>query len=294
VRAALGYVSSLEGDSFAAADALSAVVTGGQDTDTEAKTRLGLLYMAQGQFAQALPLLRPADGGKPSDSARFFYALCLQTSGMADEALLDFEKLVNGGGKFAEDAAVQMAMVYLQRGQIDPAAEATRKARKFGSSARLHTLEGSIAALQGSESDAQEQFRTAIQADADYPAAHLEQGLMYVRRGVLNEGIRELELYMTLADPAIPGGRINEVELLIKQLKQTEGGTASEATAAVTPVPRRAPVAAPEAPEAEAGPAPEATPTGEAAPEPSTPLVETPVVVETPVLVETPAVAPAS
>lgn len=294
VRTALGYVSSLEGDSFAAADALSAVVTGGQDTDTEAKTRLGLLYMAQGQFAQALPLLRPADGGRPSDSARFFYALCLQTSGMADEALLDFEKLVTGGGKFAEDAAIQMAMVYLQRGQIDQAAEATRKARKFGSSARLHTLEGSIAALQGSESDAQEQFRTAIQADAEYPAAHLEQGLMYVRRGVLNEGIRELELYMTLADPAIPGGRINEVELLIKQLKQTEGGTASEATAAVTPAPRRAPVAAPEAPEAEAAPAPEAAPTAEAAPESSTPLVETPVIVETPVLVETPAVAPAS
>jgi hypothetical protein len=89
---------------------------------------------------------------------------------------------------------------------------------------------------------------------------------------------------MTLADPAIPGGRINEVELLIKQLKQTEGGTAPEATAAVTPAPRRAPAAAPEAPEAEASPAPES----------STPLVETPVVVETPVLVETPAVAPAS
>jgi hypothetical protein len=111
---------------------------------------------------------------------------------------------------------------------------------------------------------------------------------MYVRRGVLTEGIRELELYMTLADPAIPGGRMNEVELLIKQLKQTEGGELAEATAAISPAPRPAPAAAPEPPAAEAAPAPAA----EAPAESGTPLVETPLVVETPVLVETPAVAP--
>lgn len=295
VRAAQGYLSSLEGDAFAAADALSAVVTGGQDPDVEAKTRLGLLYMAQGQFDEALPLLRPVDGGRPSDSARFFYALCLQTSGMGDEALMDFERLVSGGGTFAEDAAIQMAMIYLDRDEIDRAAEATRKARKFGSSARLHTLEGTIAALQGGEADAQEQFRTAIRADADYPAAHLEQGLMYVRRGVLAEGIRELELYLTLADPAIPGGRISEVELLVKQLKQTEGGGTTTAAVAA-PAPRATAPVVPvveveRAPESETVPvleddAPEA--------EENVPLVESPVVVETPVFVETPATAPPS
>ena len=292
VRAAQGYLSSLEGDAFAAADALSAVVSGGQDPDVEAKSRLGLLYMAQGQFNQALPLLRPTEGGRPSDSARFFYALCLQTSGMGDEALMDFELLVSGGGKFAEDAAIQMAMIYLERDQIDQAAESTRKARKFGSSARLHTLEGTIAALQGAEADAQEQFRTAIRADAEYPAAHLEQGLMYVRRGVLAEGIRELELYLTLADPAIPGGRIAEVELLVKQLKQSEG-QGGTTTAVAAPAPRAAAPAIPKVDviNVEMEPTIEVAPVVEVVPEAeeSVPLVETPVVVETPVFVETPA-----
>lgn len=284
VRAAEGYIASLEGDAFAAADALSAVVTGGQDPDTEAKTRLGLLYMAQGQFSQALPLLRPTEVGRPSDSARFFYALCLQTSGLTDEALTDFELLVSSGGKYAEDAAVQMAMIYLERGQVDQAAEATRKAQKFGSSARLHTLEGSIAALQGAEADAQEQFRTAIRSDDKYPAAHLEQGLMYVRRGVLKEGIRELELYMSLADPAIPGGRLNEVELLIKQLKQTDGNEGATTEVAVAPAPRRVPVSIPAKPAAEAAPPLETNQPTEAAPaqEDTVPLVETPIAVDIP------------
>lgn len=295
-QAALGYLSSLEGDPASATAALSAVVKGGQDGDAEAKTRLGLLYMAQGQFDQALPLLRPTDGGRPSDSARFFYALCLQTSGMADEALMDFERLVSGGGKFAEDAAVQMAMIYLQRNQLDQAAESTRKARKFGSSARLHTLEGSIDALQGAEADAQEQFRTAIQTDESYPAAHLEQGLMYVRRGVLAEGIRELERYIELADSTIPGGKIAEVELLVKQLKQSEGaGFAPAAVAGTAPAKPRAAVSAAAPPVAEAPKVAEEAPAVDVTPKgaPGTPLVETPVVIETPVVVETPAAATA-
>lgn len=281
VRAALGYLASLEGDRFAAADALSAVVTGGNADNVEARARLGLLYMAQGQFDQALPLLRPVEGGPPSDSARFFYALCLQTAGMVDEALMDFDRLVSGGGKFAEDAAIQMATIYLARNQVDQAAEATRKARKFGASARLYTIEGTIAALQGAEADAQDHFRRAIQADANYPAAHLEQGLMYVRRGVVGEGVRELELYLSMADPAISGARLTEVEMLVKQLKQSEGTpVASEAPAA----PRTARSAAPATPE----PAPEpSAPAEEKTPE--VPLVETPVVVESPVVVETPA-----
>lgn len=220
VRVAEGYLSSLEGESFAAADALSAVVGGGGPVDGEARTRLGLLYMAQGNFDQALPLLRPTDTGRPSDSARFFYALCQQTAGLGDEALLDFERLVSGEGKFAEDAAVQMAIIYLERNQVDRAAEATRKARKFGSSARLFTIEGQIAAVQGNDTGAQDDFRKAIQANADYPAAHLEHGLMYVKRGALSEGVRELERYLELADAAVPGGRVNEVGLLVKQLQQ--------------------------------------------------------------------------
>lgn len=229
VRLAEGYVAALEGKSANASDALNAVVSTATNTDGEARTRLGLLYMAQGDFDQALPLLRPADQGRPSDnSARFFYALCLQTAGLEDESLLEFERLVSSEGKFAEEAAVQMAMIYLKRDQVDRAAESTRKAQKYGSSARLFTIQGQIAALQGDQAAAQDAFRKAIQADGTYPAAHLENGLMYIQRGVLSEGVRELKRYLELAEPGIPGGRINEVDLLLKQLEQAvdkEGGT---------------------------------------------------------------------
>ena len=227
VQLAHGYVSSLNGDRIAATDRLNAVVSGSQPADTEARTRLGLLHMAQGNFDAALPLLRPADSGVPSDSARFFYALCLQTAGLENDALLDYERLVSAGGPFAGDAAVQMAVIYIARGQFDRAGEATRKARTFGNSARLYTVEGHILALQGDDAGAQESFRKAIGADESYPAAHLEHGLAYVRRGALSEGVRELKRYLELVKDGVPGGRVNEVDLLVTQLEQAAGREAT-------------------------------------------------------------------
>lgn len=223
VQLAEGYVASLSGDRMAAADALNSVVSRDSGADGEARTRLGLLNMAQGDFDAALPLLRPTDAGRPSESARFFYALCLQTAGLEDDALLDYDKLVSSEGPFAENAAIQMAMIYLARGNVDRASELTRKARKFGNSARLHTVEGQIKMLQDDVAGAQESFRQAIGADDTYPAAHLEQGLAYVRRGVLTEGVRELKRYLALVEGGVPGGRVNEVDLLVTQLEQAAG-----------------------------------------------------------------------
>jgi len=220
VQLAEGYVSSLSGQRMAAADALNSVVALDESVDSEARTRLGLLHMAQGDFNAALPLLRPADTGRAQDSGRFFYALCLQTAGLENDALLDYERLVSAEGPFAENAAIQMAMIYLDRGQIERASELTRKARKFGNSARLYTVEGQILMLQGDLSGAQESFRKAIAADEAYPAAHLEHGLAYVSRGALSEGVRELKRYLELVEDGVPGGRVNEVDLLVNQLEQ--------------------------------------------------------------------------
>ena len=188
--------------------------------DTEASARLGLLFMAQGDFDKALPLLRSAPGVQAPESTRFFYALCLQTSGLGDEALMEFDRLVSGGGTFARDAAIQMGIIYVERDQLEQAAESMRKARKFGTSPRLYTVEGQIAAFQGDPDRAQASFRKAIQEDATYPAAHLEHGLVYVRRGALSEGVRELERYLELADENVAGARVHEVALLVKQLQQ--------------------------------------------------------------------------
>ncbi|MBX3177931.1 MAG: tetratricopeptide repeat protein [Candidatus Hydrogenedentes bacterium] len=226
---ARGYLAGLEGETMKAAARLDAVVSAGGPVDSEARTRLGLLQMAQGNFDQALPLLRPVDAGRPSDGARFFYGLCLQTAGLEDEALQEYERLVSGESRYAEDAAIQMAIIYLKRDQVDRAAESTRQGRKFGSSARLFTVEGQVAARQGDESAAQDLFRKALQADPDYPAAHLESGLTYIRRGVLSEGVRSLRRYLELVEGGVPGGRINEVDLLVKQLEQaaSPGGARS-------------------------------------------------------------------
>ncbi len=218
-RLAQGYLASLEGNTETATAVLAGAVA--DTNDDVAAARLGLLYMAQGNFDKALPLLRPELGSPAADSARFFYALCLQTAGLEDDALLDFDRLVSGGGEFAEDAAVQMAIIYAERNQLERAEESIRKAKTFGTSARIYTVEGQVAALQGDLTVAQDFFRKAIQEENDYPAAHLEHGLAYVRRGALTEGVRELERYLELADGQVTGGRINEVGLLVKQLQQT-------------------------------------------------------------------------
>ena len=74
--------------------------------------------------------------------------------------------------------------------------------------------------LQGDLTGAQESFRKAIAANEAYPAAHLEHGLAYVSRGALSEGIRELKRYLELVEDGVPGGRVNEVDLLVIQLEQ--------------------------------------------------------------------------
>ena len=218
---AKGYLASLEGEPAKAVAVLADAVDSANGATSEvATTRLGLLYMAEGDFDKALPLLRPAQGRAASDSGRFFYGLCLQTAGLGDDALTEFDRLVSGGGEFAEDAAIQMAIAYSDRDQFDRAEESIRKARQFGTSARLYTVEGQILALQGDFTGAQGLYRKAILEDPDYPAVHLEHGLVYVRMGALNEGVRELERYLELADDGVAGARVNEIDLLVKQLQQ--------------------------------------------------------------------------
>lgn len=220
-RLAQGYLASLEGEPERAAALLSETLDGSPGLDSAAASRLGLLHMAQGDFDKALPLLRPAQGDAPSENGRFFYALCLQTAGLGDDALMEYDRLVSGGGNFAKEGAIQMAIIYLARGQQEQAAEAIRKAKTFGTSPRLYTVEGQLAAFQGDFPGAQDAYRRAVQEDDGYPAAHLEQGLVFVRRGALAEGVRELERYIALSDASVAGGRINEVDLLVKQLQQT-------------------------------------------------------------------------
>ena len=68
---------------------------------------------------------------------------------------------------------------------------------------------------------AREAFRRAIQVDSGYAPAHLENGLLYIKRAQYVDGIRALESYLKLVDPALPDARTNEIRNLIQQIRQT-------------------------------------------------------------------------
>lgn len=187
------------------------------------RARMGLLRMSEGDFTGALALLRDAKADPAGDGA-FFYAVCLQQSGLDMEALAEYDRIVNAGGPHAGEASLQMALAYLAQENPQRALDATRRAAQLGAAnARMHTLQGRIHLLENNLNEAQQEFRSALQADPEYPAAHLENGLMLVSRGLLGEGLRELERYLELAGDDMGGGRRAEIELLAAQLRQTAG-----------------------------------------------------------------------
>jgi tetratricopeptide (TPR) repeat protein len=163
-------------------------------------------------------------------STPFLYALCLQSSGLDSEALIEYEHVVSAGGDSAAEAAVQMALIYLTQDNLEKTQDMLTKATQLGgSSAKLYTVQGQLQVRQNNEAEAQQSFRHALQLDPNYAAAHLENGLTFIKRGVLPEGLSELERYLALVGPDNAPARSNEVELLVTQLKQTidrEGGAA--------------------------------------------------------------------
>jgi len=55
---------------------------------------------------------------------------------------------------------------------------------------------------------------------ADYPAAHLELGLLLVSGGSVDAGLPELEKYLELAKADPERMRANEIDVLVTQLRQ--------------------------------------------------------------------------
>lgn len=221
--AVLGLVSRAIGRNSDAAAHLEKALPTGTDIDNFAKTSLGLIYMSQGDFESALPLFREAKNNRPSpDSARFYYALCLAANGLGTEALAEFEPIASGTGPYAAQAATESAALFLAQGNVARTREFLSKAAQLGDlSPKRFTVEGQANVAEGQVTEARQSFRQALQADAAYAPAYLESGLLYVQQGVLSEGVRELERYVELAPRDAPQARVNEIELLASQLKQT-------------------------------------------------------------------------
>lgn len=222
VQALQGFLASLRGENSIATAALEQAVRESTSVGELAKGRLGLARLEEGRFDEALALLREAKNAPGAPPAtEFYHALALQLNGLNEEAVAAFDQIANTPGKFSGDAAMQLGQIYLDQNKIDPASEALRRAQSNGeSSARLYTLLGRMEMLQGNVGEAQNSFRQALQLDRDYAPAHLENGLAFVSRGSLIEGVQELRRYLELVSPENPGSRYPEIELLVNQLSE--------------------------------------------------------------------------
>lgn len=224
VAAALGFVHQLSGQGEGALAVLQQAQTADPEISALAKLQLGSLFMQREEYGKALPLLTEAKAVLSEDErCLFLHAVCLQQNKLYDEALASLEKLASGPGEFSGLAALQMAVIHLDNGRYDQAASFARRAGEAGiTSARQSTILGRVYAMQGEVNLAEEAYRRALSITGDYPAAHLELGLLLINRGAIDEGIRELEQYMELAAKNPSQYHVNEIEVLVTQIKQTK------------------------------------------------------------------------
>lgn len=187
------------------------------------KLQAGLIYMRQGENGKALTLLTEGKKLLPEDTRmEFFHALCLQENKLLDEALISFERIANGKSAYAGSAALQMAIIFMEKGVLDRATAMARQAGESGlNTARQATIQGRVFALQNDVGQAEQAYRRAISMMADYPAARLELGLLLINRGSIDAGLQELEYYLELAKKDPQGMRANEIEVLVAQIRQT-------------------------------------------------------------------------
>lgn len=223
--AAMGFAANLAGEADVAETNLRVAV----DTDTalkeEALTRLGLLLVSQGHCDEAREYLSQAMAANNDNmTARFFYAGCLEVSGLIDEALSEFQAIAQGTGPLGVESSIRAAALYLAQGDADTALSAVEKAELAGGdSARVHTMRGRVLMRLGQDDRARSAFRKASATDADYAPAYLESGLLYVKREFFDQGLQELERYQALVGDAIESSEARDLATLVEQLEQAIG-----------------------------------------------------------------------
>ncbi len=227
-------IAEAQGQSEQAISAFETALAEKTTVPEQVNLRLGMLYMAQGAFDKALPLFRKgASGASANAQADFLYGLCLQAVKLTGEALTELDRIALGDGPYAAEAALQKAQLYMEENELQRANDSIAQAKQGGlSSAKLYTVEGQIKAREGDVAAAQQAFQSAIRLEPQYAPARLENGLLQISRGMLPEGMRELKQYLALAGPAMPGNRINEIEVLVNQLEKAAEQDKTSAPAA--------------------------------------------------------------
>lgn len=220
--AVLGLVAGLQGQPAEAAAKLEAALQAEGGADPLLQTRLGLIYLAQGENEKALGVFSKVPPDPANDAAAFFRGICLENMKSNSDALAAYDPVMRGKGPYAGRAALQSAALLVNLNDATRADEAAMMAIQAGDdSAKLHTLRGRIQALQGDLSAASNAYKTALAKDPNYPAVHLEMGLMYIAQGMTAEGLKEFDKFMELGQKQGGGTSLNEVELLIEQLKKS-------------------------------------------------------------------------
>ncbi len=219
-NAVLGLVADLKADTQEAQTRLEAAVQSG--ADGAVKSRLASIYLEQAEYAKALPLLEQARAAGKDDAVDWMYAACLAGKGSNVDAIREFDALSKRKGVYAAAAALELASLYLGMGDAGKANESLLLATQLGNdTAKLYTLRGRVSMKEGDANAAMDAYAKALEKDPRYPAAHLEMGLQYLAQGVLPEGLQELERFLETGRAAGGGQIVNEIELLVEQLKQT-------------------------------------------------------------------------
>lgn len=223
-QAAAGIMRLSAGQVESAVLTLSALPAISPHVDGWVKLQLGALYMRQGEYGKALPLLSDAKHQQPeNERAVFLHALCLQENKLTEEALTAFDQIVNGRKVYAGPAALQQAQLLASQSSLDRAAAMAREAAELGlNTARQATIQGQIFALQGDPAQAEQAYRRALSMSSEYAPAYLELGLLLISRNATEEGLTNLDQYLELAQVDPVALHANEIELLVAQIRQSQ------------------------------------------------------------------------
>ncbi len=233
-QAGLGFVSLIEGNADEAARRLSdAVQARDLPAAADAYLALGQMHLDRGEFADAQVALEGALATQQDNrEAHFLLGLCLRARGHMQEALPEFEGLMNTPGAFTGEASVQAADIHLSMSAPDRARRALEASARAGvRSAAYFTVQGRIALASDDEETAMQAFENAVGADAKFAGAYLERGLLNVRREALGPGLADLDQYLKLVGDRGEGTRVEEVRALADQLRQAAQGTPGAAPA---------------------------------------------------------------